>query len=147
MTRSFPVEVHRQPTLAQLHFGRKISQLNLLEFMIKIKERKEGALWVTLCLQCAWPAVVCSKILWCPPMETVPQWEWERFIQNRMYPLEPEIFICIDLHLPFYLYDLAFSKHLCVYSLNMPVLCLSCIHHYASKHKSHRCKYLLIINI
>ena len=26
-------------------------------------------------------------------------------------------------------------------------LMLSCIHHYASKHKSHKYKYLLIINI
>ena len=42
-----------------------------------------------------------------------------------MYPLKPEILICIELHLPFYLYDLAFSKHLRTYSLNMPVLCLS----------------------
>ena len=42
-----------------------------------------------------------------------------------MYPLKPEILICIELHLPFYLYDLAFSKHLRTYSLYMPVLCLS----------------------
>ena len=46
-----------------------------------------------------------------------------------MYPLEPEILICIDLHLPYYLYD------------------LSCIHHYASKHKLYKDKYFLIINI
>ena len=42
-----------------------------------------------------------------------------------MYHLEPKILICIDLHLPFYLYDIAFSKHLRTYSSNMPVLCLS----------------------
>ena len=66
------MEVQRQPALAQLHFRRKINQLNPLRFMIKIKERKDGALWVTLCLQHAWPAVACSKILWRPPMESVP---------------------------------------------------------------------------
>ena len=42
-----------------------------------------------------------------------------------IYPLEPKILICIDLHLPFCLYELAFSKQLHTYSLNMPVLCLS----------------------
>ena len=80
----------------------------------------------------------------------LPQWERKRSIQNRMYLLEPEILICIDLHLPFYLYDLAFSKCLCTYSLNMPVLCFSnpfSIHHYASITQSHRYKYLLIINL
>ena len=52
MTKSFIVEVCRQPTLARSHFKRKISQLNPLGFVIKIKERKDGPSRVTLCLQC-----------------------------------------------------------------------------------------------
>ena len=61
----------------------------------------------------------------------------------------------IDMHrltfTIFYLYDLAFSKHLCTYSLNMPVLCLSNPFMHLSfcyqQHKSCKHKYLLMINI
>ena len=91
-----------------------------------------------------------SKILWPMLVEGVPQWERKSFFQNMMYLLELEILICIDIHLPFYFYDLAFSKHLCTYSLNMHVLCLSnpFMHSsFASKHKSleHKCFLKIII--
>ena len=66
------VEVRRQPTLAQSHFRRKISQLNLFRFMIKTKEGKDGPSRVTLCSQRVWPSVVCLKILWHTPMKGVP---------------------------------------------------------------------------
>ena len=91
-----------------------------------------------------------SKILWPMPVEGVPQWERKSSIQNKMYHLEPKILICIDVHLPSYLYDLAFPKNLRIYSLNVLVLCLSnpFMHSsFASKHKSHEHKCFLKINI
>ena len=112
-------------TLAQSYFKRKISQLNPLGFMIKINERKLSPLWVALCLQHAWPVMVLVRFYGSCQRKMYPNGKGKRSVQNMIYPLEPEIQICIDLHLPFYLYDLAFSKHLRTYSLNMPVLCLS----------------------
>ena len=112
-------------TLARSHFNRKISQLNPLGFMIKINGRSMHPLGLLYVCNTCGPLWFYSRMLWLMPMEDVPQWERKRSFQNRMYPLEPEILICKDLHLPFYLYDLAFSKHLHTYSLNMHVLCLS----------------------
>ena len=67
----------------------------------------------------------CLEILWPMPMEDEPQWERKRFVKNKMYPLEPEILIYANLHLLFHLNNLAFSKYLRTYSLNISVLCLS----------------------
>ena len=112
-------------TLARSHFKRKISQLNPLGFMIKINGRSMHPLGLLYVCNTYGPLWFYLKILWPMPMEDVPQWERKRSIQNRRYPLEPEILICIDLHLPFYLYDLAFPKYLRTYSSNMLVLYLS----------------------
>ena len=112
-------------TLTRSHFKRKINQFNPLRFMIKIKRRSVhplGLLYVYSTRGLLWFYL---KMLWPMSMEDVPQWERKRSVQNKMYPLEPEILICINFHLPSYLYDLAFSNHLHIYSLNMPVLCLS----------------------
>ena len=67
-------------TLARSHFKRKISQLNLFGFMIKIKRRSMHPFrWLYVCNThgLLW---FHSKMLWPMSMKGVPQWEWERSI-------------------------------------------------------------------
>ena len=59
-------------TLAQSHFRRKISQLNLLGFMIKIKRRSMHPLGLFYVCNTHGPQWFYSKILWPIPMEDVP---------------------------------------------------------------------------